>query len=805
MFKNILNKCAAFFKSVPSGIVNFFKAVPEKAKRWWRGEVITIKRKTTDLPNRLKLWAKSKIGTIIVFAFVIIFVIVGYFSIQTAKSNAITYSKDYEAPEATADLQADGEYKVIAKNEYLELLFCEEKGAIQIKNLENGSLWKSIADEDVYPSKGVNKQWVAYMRSPICISYNDLKKRDSGVKKVYAGKDCGYLDIEYIDNGVAVTYGFLAPGIYVTVEYTIDGDELVVRVPYEKIREDWKYAVTTIEVMPFLGACDNSNDGYIFYPDGSGAITCFDRVGERTSNVKIAYYYTYSHKTVSLENFEEDTANRYAASLPVYGIKNGDNALFAYVTDGAASTGLAVYPSGYVLNLNHLGFEVYVRNVFNVNMYNMSGEDGAAQTGGVVQRVDTKLIEEDKVIRYAFLSGDKANYSGMADTYREYLLENGLLNYNIDEDSEYSLALKLLMGTKKSGIIFDEYVKMTGFDDVSTILDYLAANGITNTEVVLDSWSKSETDYWSPKYRLGGKTGLKNLGKYILENNNANVYLETTFAECTSDTKGIDLDEDVVYDGLDTEVSETSMKGFSTYLVNPYAMLTRNNSFLKKLSGYDGISVAYSKLARYTYPDYNEYHTYTANETVSEIRNLLSNTESDGRKIALSGANQYVYTYADFLYELREESYGLAITDYSVPFVQMVISGCIPYATEGAGNLSYDLDLQKLKWIEYGSMPYFYLTYESALNLRDTEDDTLFSSTWSDWDTVVIDTYNEFKDNFGSTYGVQMVEHTILSDDLVRVKYANGLTVYVNYDTVDKAADGITIPAKDYVVTGGNN
>ncbi len=102
-------------------------------------------------------------------------------------------------------------------------------------------------------------------------------------------------------------------------------------------------------------------------------------------------------------------------------------------------------------------------------------------------------------------------------------------------------------------------------------------------------------------------------------------------------------------------------------------------------------------------------------------------------------------------------------------------------------------------------MPYFYLTYESALNLRDTEDDTLFSSTWSDWDTVVIDTYNEFKENFGSTYGVQMVEHTIISDDLVRVKYENGLTVYVNYDTVDKTADGITIPAKDYVVTGGNN
>ncbi len=127
----------------------------------------------------------------------------------------------------------------------------------------------------------------------------------------------------------------------------------------------------------------------------------------------------------------------------------------------------------------------------------------------------------------------------------------------------------------------------------------------------------------------------------------------------------------------------------------------------------------------------------------------------------------------------------------------------IPYSTEGAGNLAYDLQVQKLKWVEYGAIPYFYLTYESAQKLRDTGYATLFSSTYEDWEHVVVDTYREFKENLDCVYGQQIVDHTILTDDLIRVKYANGVTVYVNYGDTEAAADNVKVPAKDYVVNRG--
>ena len=158
---------------------------------------------------------------------------------------------------------------------------------------------------------------------------------------------------------------------------------------------------------------------------------------------------------------------------------------------------------------------------------------------------------------------------------------------------------------------------------------------------------------------------------------------------------------------------------------------------------------------------------------------------------------------ADYIYGISDANFGLAITDYAVPFVQMVISGLIPYSSGNAGNLSYDLQTQKLHWIEFGSMPMFYLTYESALKLRDTDADTLFSSTWSDWKPVLTDTYREFKENFGALAGKRMTAHTVLSEKSRKIEYEDGTAIYLNYSDKDETFEGITIPAKDYVVIGG--
>lgn len=755
----------------------------------------------------VKRFLKERLGTIILFVILAIFLVWGYFSIQRARSNAITFTDEYEEPEGNVDFENEGKYVSVAKTDKLELFYNEAKGAIQVKNLESGYLWKGICDNDVYDMTGgsVNSMWRSYLQSPITITYNNLKRRDSGARTEYAGKDCKWLETEYIEGGVSVTYGFTTPGIYVTVEYTLEEDQLVVRVPMDKIQEKARFAVTTIELLPYLGASRNEVGGYLFYPDGSGAITTYEKASTRPSNVLGASYYTYTNRFVAFQNlFDSDSYNRYTAAMPVYGIKNGDDALFAVFTEGAENTGVVVYPSGYVVDLNHAGFEIYTRNIYNVNMYSMSTAAGSA-TGGSIQRVDKALIPEDREARYFFLSGEDADYGGMAATYREYLVEKGLLKNAIAQGEEMPLALRLLMGTTKGGMIFDEYVTMTDFDQVQEILTRLSDAGVSNTEVVLSSWMKGydEYEYWGPASQLGGTGGMKDLNKYLETDTGKKVYLENCFMFASSETSGMSEKNDVVYDGLNLEVSATNMDGTIFYLVNPLSAYKRNLKFLDKLEKYDQLGVAYDDVGQYAYADFNESAPFTKTQTVSKLRELLASTADTGRGIASMGANQYVYSYADYLFDLREESYGFSITDYAVPFLEMVVSGRIPYSTEGAGNLSYDLQTQKLKWIEYGGIPYFYLTYESALKLRDTGYQRLFSSTYDDWENIVVDTYKEFKDNLSCVYGVQMTDHNYLTDDLIRVDYANGIAIYINYGGEEAKADNVTVPAKSYVVVEG--
>lgn len=52
-----------------------------------------------------------------------------------------------------------------------------------------------------------------------------------------------------------------------------------------------------------------------------------------------------------------------------------------------------------------------------------------------------------------------------------------------------------------------------------------------------------------------------------------------------------------------------------------------------------------------------------------------------------------------------------------------------------------------------------------------------------------------------------MLKKDILNYELVRVEYSNGSTILINYNPeTDKTYNGITVPAKSYVVVkGGTN
>ena len=45
-----------------------------------------------------------------------------------------------------------------------------------------------------------------------------------------------------------------------------------------------------------------------------------------------------------------------------------------------------------------------------------------------------------------------------------------------------------------------------------------------------------------------------------------------------------------------------------------------------------------------------------------------------------------------------------------------------------------------------------------------------------------------------------MDRHDILGDGLARTTYSNGARLYVNYSDSPRQVDGVTVPARDYIV-----
>ena len=78
-----------------------------------------------------------------------------------------------------------------------------------------------------------------------------------------------------------------------------------------------------------------------------------------------------------------------------------------------------------------------------------------------------------------------------------------------------------------------------------------------------------------------------------------------------------------------------------------------------------------------------------------------------------------------------------------------------------------------------------------------------FSHQHMMWEERVVAVYKEFQENFQSIYGLQMTEHEVLGEGLIKIGYENGTEIYLNYNKEDKKVEGQTVPQKGYLIIEG--
>ncbi|MDE6419268.1 MAG: hypothetical protein K2K87_01935 [Lachnospiraceae bacterium] len=202
------------------------------------------------------------------------------------------------------------------------------------------------------------------------------------------------------------------------------------------------------------------------------------------------------------------------------------------------------------------------------------------------------------------------------------------------------------------------------------------------------------------------------------------------------------------------------------------------------------------------YSDLSE-RNYTDRQMAKINNTAAMGTLLDGELSVMGdNANAYVWGCAGELFNVPLYSNHYMIIDEEVPFYEMVVHGYIPYAGS-ALNLADDYETAVLKSVESGAGLNFKWIYENNSIVKETDFDYLYSVNYEAWIDRALATYQRVNEQMGYLSNVEMVSHEIVRKDVVKITYADGSVVYVNYTDEAVTEDGITVGARDFAVRRG--
>ena len=360
------------------------------------------------------------------------------------------------------------------------------------------------------------------------------------------------------------------------LEYTIDGGELVVTLPANGITyNEEEYTLDYIELLPYMGASRNPNEGYTFLPDGSGAIFDFRALdtGSATTVTAPVYGIDYAFQTIkgsyeqpivapvfglvenepiykTVEKQEEvqvekevevtdengetttttETVTEIKTTYEKEFVGNQDRGFFAVIEEGDAMTQLSTYHGGAFHEYNTVKMTVTPRPKDSYNLATAISV-GSNSTWTVVSE---RRYTGNFKIRYFMLTDDtiadangiedyyETSWLGMGDAYKDYLKDAGVLTKLTEEDLGEGIPLYVeTFGAIESiekilSIPVTVMTAMTSFEDIQTMYSELSAEGIKNINFKLTGYANGGMQSTVP-YKLkwekavGGKDGFKEL------------------------------------------------------------------------------------------------------------------------------------------------------------------------------------------------------------------------------------------------------------------------------------------------------
>lgn len=694
---------------------------------------------------------------------------------------------------------ADG-FQEMASNSNFTLYFNSENCYIALQDKRTNTMWYSnpLVESDPRAS-GITK---THLRSQLSITYTNKNKTQVSEMNSYAGsvaKDAA--TSQKITNGVRVDFNFPQMSISIPVTYELKEDGLKATILVDEIKENESQLIT-IGLLQYFGAGSMEDDGFLFVPDGSGAIINFNNGKTKVD----AYSKEVYGEDISRRSTNSPITSRtQKISLPVFGLVSNGSGFLAEITDGAAVASINASVGGKSSSYNSVSTTMTYRISDKLSM-----RDQTDTASDIIYNALNHTALEDYSVTYHFLDSTNVTYSDLADTYRTILKEEGMTKTN---SLDNRLFVEFYGGVSKTksfiGFLYQGKEKLTTFEEAQNILADLKGQGVDNITVLYENYSD---DFFnrnlqvglSPVGVLGGKKGMQNLLNYASDSG-IGIYPAANFVTMPTGGNGFSTFSDVanavnvtpvlVYKYLlNSNMKDGSTK--PTYLLAPSKYSEAADKILAAMKKYGYENLYFNSSALQLYGDYSkegDQREKAVEAYVTEMARL-----ADGHSLTMSNPNAYLYAYADYITDLPLTSSDNVLFDYDIPFVQMVLKGTKGYS----GNSININDMSQetfLRHIEYGADIKYTLIQAETTKLMNTEFTNLYSVTYDTFREQITERYNALKTISSEIRDASITSHE-RNGEVAVVRYSNGKTIYVNYGDQPATVGSVSIPAAGYVV-----
>ncbi len=638
----------------------------------------------------------------------------------------------------------------------------------------------------------MNAKWKGFLASTVAIEV--AKGASANTERLDIHSENAKLTMTEVENGADFLVDFEKKGQRLKVEIRLMDDGLSVTVPCDSIEEYGETTLCGIYLLPAFGATfQKEHEGYMLIPESSGAIIALsDGVGMGNTPYTKRFY----GDNVGVDRAVTTELNRPAqnALLPVYGMAYTDTrqGYLAIVTKGADSAEMNAYPGGVITDYNWLGTRFILRENY---IYQVSRSDG-------LNSREAEANLRDMQVCFYLLDGEDANYSGMAQRYRQYLTKNDLMP---DGDTTYRPRITFLGAESKELLLWDQLVPMTTFDQARDILAALREGGLTAPMVVYSGWQTGglTNQYGSlgvkAEGKLGGNAGLKALAEAVTAE--GGLFILEQDAVLANPERSYNTRFDVVRTlGRVVAQVNTGMERYPhLYYLTPdrsRELLTNHQSaWADEIPG-----LAINTLPNVLFSCYLEGGRRVRTWTMAQYKDILD--DMDQMTLALQRPLPEYWPSMDYYLDLPLDTTSYSFIQAEVPFLPLVLSGSVAYWAPRS-NDEANIGEKLLKTLEYGAYPSWVLTAEDVQELADTNMCDLFCAKWDVLMEAILERDAKVRQVYEQLSGARMVKHQVLTDTLRLVTYDNGMQLALNYGEYPCTLQGVTVEPMGYALIPG--